>query len=117
MNNSVIFDVYNDLEPCQFTTYDVKPVKYDKYSQMGHNLMESWFTSYNITPRITEGSSTLYINYQTLHTKVSQKTKILNASSFVSSVGGNLGLFIGFSFLDALFHLCQWICKRIHSTK
>ena len=85
-------------------------VTYDRYSQMGQNILQTWFDISNITQIATEGSSNLFINYQSMEMKVSQKVRILNEASFISSVGGNLGLFIGFSFLDSLFVICQWAC-------
>ena len=85
-------------------------VTYDRYSQMGQNILQTWFDISNITQKTTEGSSNLFINYQSMEMKVSQKVRILNEASFISSVGGNLGLFIGFSFLDSLFVIFQWVC-------
>ena len=96
----------------------METLTYDKHSQMAHNMIQTWYQYYNITSKnktTTEGNVNLYINYQTLDTVVSQKVKILNASSFVSSVGGNLGLFIGFSFLDSLFVVCKWLCNYFNN--
>lgn len=88
-------------------------VTYDKNSKMAHNLITSWFQYFNITPTTTPGSISLYFQYQSTETAVSQKIKILNTSSFISSVGGNLGLFLGFSFLDSLFVICKWVTSCI----
>ena len=106
---------YFHIEPCTTTTYDVGTVTYDRYSQMGHNLLQTWFDTSNITQKSTEGSSNLFITYQSMEMKVSQKVRILNEASFISSVGGNLGLFIGFSFLDSLFVICQWVCTYFNT--
>ena len=59
-----------------------------------------------------------YINmyYSTTNIKISTTSKLLNLSSFVSSVGGNLGLFVGFSFLSAvtcLFKLLERPTRKI----
>ena len=95
----------------------METLTYDKHSQMAHNIIQTWYEHNNITSKNTtaEGNVNLYINYQTIDTVVSQKVKILNASSFVSSVGGNLGLFIGFSFLDSLFVVCKWLCSYFNN--
>ena len=103
------------IEPCTTTFYDVGTVTYDRYSQMGHNILQTWFDISNITQKATEGSSNLFINYQSMEMKVSQKVRILNEASFISSVGGNLGLFIGFSFLDSLFVIFQWVCTYLNT--
>ena len=101
------------LEPCEFTGYTMEMVTFDKNSKMAHNSVTAWFQYYNITPSTTNGSASLYFQYQTTETAVSQKIKILNASSFISSVGGNLGLFLGFSFLDSLFVICKCVTTYI----
>ena len=79
---------------------------------MAHNMIEIWseMTKMSIEPK--ENGTVLMFSYPTLDMVVTQNVKILDGSSFVSSVGGNLGLFIGFSFLDSLFVLYKWLCIR-----
>ena len=101
--------VTSNLEPCSVTKYEMETITYDRFSQMAHNLIQTWFQLHNITSYRAEGSISLWFSYQTMDISVSQRVKILNASSFISSVGGNLGLFIGFSFLDSLFVVFKWI--------
>ena len=103
------------IEPCQFTTYDTETISYDRNSKMAHNMVETWFQISDLDVEPTENGTILMLTYQTTDMKVTQKVKILDESSFISSVGGNLGLFIGFSFLDSLFVLYKWIFTR--STK
>ena len=103
------------LEPCAFKTYDLDTIIYDKHSQMGHLMMKNLLEAYKIPISTSQESTLLFINYQSLDTEVSQRVKILDASSFIRAVGGNLGLFIGFSFLDSLLILCQWICNYLNS--
>ena len=90
-------------------------VTYDRKSQMGHNLIQTYFQALNIPfSNTTKDGTMLYFTYQTLDTEVSQKVKILNFPGFISAVGGNLGLFIGFSFLQSLFILLQLICTQLN---
>ena len=79
---------------------------------MAHNMIKTWFqmAKLNIEPK--ENGTVLFFSYPTMDMVVTQKVKILDECSFVSSVGGNLGLFIGFSFLDSLFALYKWLCTR-----
>jgi hypothetical protein len=42
---------------------------------------------------------------------LSEEITLNQFPDFISSVGGNLGLFIGFSFLSALLTLVEWFQK------
>ena len=106
---------FNSIEPCQFTSYSTETVRYDRNSILIHSITKTWFNLLNITFGTTENRTGLMVNFPTLDVEVSDKVKILDGSSFISSVGGNLGLFLGFSFLDTLFVVYQWLCNR--STK
>ena len=45
------------------------------------------------------GNKTIKIYYSTTDVKVSEVIDIIDLATFVGSIGGNLGLFLGFSFL------------------
>ena len=75
-------------------------------------MTETWFNILNITFETTENRTGVMVNFPTLDVEVSDKVKILDGCSFISSVGGNLGLFLGFSFLDTLFVIYQWISNK-----
>ena len=79
---------------------------------MAHRVLRRWFKMANMTFDTMDNRTFLFFNYPSMDVEVSQKVKILNASSFISAVGGNLGLFIGFSFLDTLFAAYKWFCTR-----
>ena len=79
---------------------------------MAHGQIKYLFNTANMTFDALDNHTNLFINYPSMDIEVSQKVKILDASSFISSVGGNLGLFIGFSFLDTFFALYKWFCTR-----
>ena len=102
----------NISEPCQFTSYNAETLSYDRNSIMGHRTIRNLFYTANMTFAPKDNHTNLLINYPSMDVEVSQKVKILDASSFVSSVGGNLGLFIGFSFLDTFFAMYKWFCTR-----
>ena len=56
-----------------------------------------------------EGVKMLWIMYQTTEVVESQEDKLVSFPSFVGGVGGNLGLFLGFSCLTALFAIYKYI--------
>jgi hypothetical protein len=49
--------------------------------------------------------------YETFNVEEHVEALIYDASSFFRSVGGNLGLFLGFSFLSVLFAMIN-VCKE-----
>ena len=100
------------IVPCQFTTYNTETISYDRNSKITHNTIETSIQIANMNIEPKENGTVIIFTYPTMDTVVTQNVKILDASSFISSVGGNLGLFIGFSFLDSLFVLYKWLCTR-----
>ena len=69
-------------------------------------------------PNNTETYSVV-INYDTSDVVVSEEIHLTTLPDFISSVGGNLGLFIGFSCLPVLLKATDYFCnfkitKTIH---
>ena len=100
------------LEPCQFTSYKTETISYDRSSRMAREVLEKWFKIANMTFDTMVNRTIVFFNYHSMDVEVSQKVQILDASSFISAVGGNLGLFIGFSFLDTFFAAYKWFRTR-----
>ena len=88
----------NISEPCQLTSYSTETLSYDRNSMMAQATLKHAFKTTKIAFETMENRTSLFINYPIMEVKVSQQVRILDTSSFISSVGGNLGLFIGFSF-------------------
>ena len=57
---------------------------------------------------------TIYLYYVTTEIKVKSSELLVTFSSFVSAVGGNLGIFIGFSFLGFFTKFHDMIKKLLH---
>ena len=57
---------------------------------------------------------TIYLYYSTTEIKVKSSELLVTFSSFVSAVGGNLGIFIGFSFLGFFTKFYDMIKKLLH---
>ena len=102
----------NISEPCQFTSYSTETLSYDKNSMMAQANLENLSKTTKVAHETMDNRTSLFFNYPIMEVKVSQQVQILDTSSFISSVGGNLGLFIGFSFLDTFFALYKWCCTR-----
>ena len=52
-----------------------------------------------------------YLYYTTADETEISSDRLVDLASFIGSVGGNLGLFLGFSFLGILFPLYEWAEK------
>ena len=61
-----------------------------------------------IKPNNTETYSVV-INYETSDVVVSEEIHLTTLPDFISSVGGNLGLFIGFSCLPVLLKATEFV--------
>ena len=57
---------------------------------------------------------TIYLYYSSTEIKVKSSELLVTFSSFVSAVGGNLGIFIGFSFLGFFTKFYGMIQKLLH---
>lgn len=53
----------------------------------------------------------MMISYATTSIKVTTTSKLIDTATFISSVGGNLGLFVGFSFTSMFFIIYDKIEK------
>ena len=62
-------------------------------------------------------SRAIYIYYSTTNVRLSSTSKLVSLSSFISSIGGNLGLFIGFSFMSVLLYVYKCLLKMTPSKK
>ena len=58
-------------------------------------------------------SRKVLVSYASTNIKVTTTSRLIDLASFISSVGGNLGLFVGFSFINMFFFLYEQIEKHI----
>ena len=92
--------------PCEHVKYSVESLAYDKSSSL------------SIGPHPAEDDEYIgmFFMYATTEVKVIKEELLISFSNFVSSIGGNLGMFIGFS----CFGVFSWIfdhMKRILDKK
>ena len=55
------------------------------------------------------GTQVLFIEYPKMEVKIESKVPMVDLNAFISSVGGSLGLFLGFSIIDTLFFFYKFI--------
>ena len=54
----------------------------------------------------------VYVYFTTADETRYESDRLVDFSTFISSIGGNLGLFMGFSFMGMIFALFGWIERR-----
>ena len=62
-----------------------------------------------------ENQITVRLYYSRMDVKVSTTMNLIDIPTFVGSIGGNLGLFLGFSFLGRFHVMCDFFKKRVTS--
>ena len=104
-------------EPCKTSSYSLKSIEFDPKSKMAHYLIDDYFATMNVNKTADTTTSHFILRFFSTEVEVSEKIEMMNVNSFISSVGGNLGLFIGFSFLSTLFIIHDVIGKTIYKIK
>ena len=82
--------------------------EYDTDSIITKHMHNYYKSLYNlVTPENTTTMTTM-ISFLTTDVTLSEEVKLNNFPDFLSSVGGNLGLFLGFSFLTLLRDMTEF---------
>ena len=127
------------LEPCKDVKYEARTLSYDRNTFLSstsegsnsaeiaseYNQSQTDSGPPNSVANKTEidreeakyGTEILFY-YATTSIQIVTEDRMINFSNFVSAVGGNLGLFVGFSFLGffSLFYkTSKRICKKVYS--
>ena len=95
INNAFQFISNLFLAPCKTTTYE------SNLLQMMQNPFDMWGNQRKVNSKSFERIISMY--YTTSDIATYTENRLIDFSGFVSAIGGNLGLFLGFSFLGILF--------------
>ena len=105
--------------PCQKTDFSVGILEFDERSHI--HIKEKKKNGVNVSTDSDKeiGNDIDYFKirlyYSTMDVKVSTTVNLIDVPTFVGSIGGNLGLFLGFSFLGSLQVIADNFRKSIHS--
>ena len=119
-DTNVIFRWLNILEPCEYIQYTADTLSYDKYTTVSifpEDQNTSNVLSENQTIEEDESKAIIFY-YSSTEVDVYTTDLLVNFSNFVSSVGGNLGMFIGFSFLgcfSGLYDMIKRVCSKVQT--
>ena len=100
------------LAVCKKSSYEVAIQSFDKLSMI--DIQEGKDENENSTEAPARA---IYLYYSTTDIKVSTTSKLISLSSFISSIGGNLGLFVGFSFLSTFFFFYNFLERAFQTQK
>ena len=96
--------------PCIFYRYETNTLSYDEFATLSINpeIEEDSIAQDQTTVKHEDSKRSkkptnvpkfIMFYYSTTELKIETKELLLNFPNFLSAVGGNLGMFIGFSFL------------------
>lgn len=91
----------------------METTEFDTTSIITRYMGKAYKSLLNVTIPPNTKSYTTMIMFSKTDVHLSEEIRLNNISDFISSVGGNLGLFIGFSFLSMLLQLTEW-ARKIH---
>ena len=96
------------LESCEISSYKLQTIDYDRNSLISVNMNNALKDLVNVTVPNNTKTYTTMISFPKTDVDLSEEIKLNNVSDFISAVGGNLGLFTGFSFLSLLLQMVEW---------
>ena len=103
--------------------YEAATLSYDKYASLlvaPETLTKNASKLENGKYQGKDENKQVYVYYSSTEVNVLTEEFILDFSNFISAIGGNLGMFIGFSFLGFFswfYDMIEKIYKNIHSNK
>ena len=96
-------------EPCEVSSYKMQATEYASSSIVAGKINDRFKQMMNISlPNNTKTFSTM-ISFLKTDIDLTEEINLYSFFDFVSSVGGNLGLFTGFSVLAALLTFAEWL--------
>jgi hypothetical protein len=87
--------------PCEQTVFDAEISYYHENTFFWAGIVRNEYDNKQI----------LYLGYETFDTEKHTETLIYNMGNFLTQVGGNLGLFLGFSFFSLILTTIECIKK------
>ena len=98
------------VEPCEISTYRIETAEYSTDSLISVHMNKAFKSTVGVKVPKTKSYSAM-ISFPKTDVDINQEVTLNNISDFISSVGGNLGLFTGFSFLSILLEMAGWYRK------
>ena len=103
------FIQYNfpNLVPCLTSTYTIERNIFGQSNTLLSNMTQVYRQGMKVTPPNDTNTYAVVLNFDTTDVVVAEEIKLITLPDFISSVGGNLGLFIGFACLPVLLKITE----------
>ena len=95
--------------PCVTSKYTVEYNEFEKSNGIIVATIEAYKQSVGIKTPNSADTHKVAINYDSVDVTVAEEVLLTTLPDFISAVGGNLGLFIGFSCLPVLLRAAEFI--------
>ena len=99
------------LEKCAMTRYDIKMELFGYQDGLSY-----YFSKSEIELQDFKGQQFVYAYYVNTDVSYYQEIPVLSFWGFLSSAGGSIGLFLGFSCYSSLFTFTDFIKAKFQST-
>ena len=99
-----------------FSTYKIWKGILDSLYHHGRcpkTCSEETFTQTEISAPNSENHTTIVMYYKGNSYDLQKEQLLYDLNSIVAAVGGSLGLFLGFSFLDFAFRVIEFVAKKL----
>ena len=108
-----IFLLFIFAEPCEVSSYKMQTREYDSRRIITGKINERLKQMINITVPNNTKTFSMVISFLKTDIDLTEEISLYSFFHFISSVGGNLGLFTGFSVLATLLTFIEWLHKII----
>ena len=86
-----------------------------KYKVKTYGRYQDWFYFVPPTPPGQEQMTDIFLRFSTMEVSISTEVPLVDLDTFISGVGGALGLFLGFSIIDTLLALYSYFFSKATS--
>ena len=97
------------LEPCYKSGYRIQPTMFEKSTIISKYIAQTYRSMLRLEILPNTETYSLIMNFAGSYIDLSEEIQLTNLSNFISGVGGNLGLFIGFSVLPVVLKAAEII--------
>ena len=110
----VYYDISSDYEENSESVTSPTLTSGETYEKSNRGRKERNSQNMNESTKIEYSQERLiYLYYTTADETTISSELLIDFVGFISAIGGNLGLFLGFSFMGMIFELYDWIEARL----
>ena len=97
------------LVPCLTSTYTLESNEFEKSNTITEYMTATYRQMIQLTVPNNTDTYSVVLNFESTDVTLSEEIQLTTLPDFISAVGGNLGLFIGFSCLPVLLKATEFL--------